>query len=398
MAILELIEWAKARPDELVHRVPETGSGEFRLGSQLVVREFQTALFFHNGSAQDRFEAGRYTLETENIPLLTSVLALPFGGTSPFRTEVYFVSRKRFLDLKWGTPQTVALRDPDLGLARLRSFGTFALHVVDPALVVNQLVGGQGLFSTDEIVGYLRGVIASRFADVLGEARIGLFDLPAHYDDLAALLAQRVKDEFAANGLELAALFVTSISTTEETQQAIDERAAMGAIGDMTKYLQFKAAQGLGESGGAGVAAATFGLGAGAGMGAAMAQSLSGTLGPAPGPPATGMAGRDGALPTSDLQSVFDALAGLVAGQLSLPETERADLTQALSVLRQALAAPEADLAQIRAARATITGRWPWMAEPLATAMAQPAASTALAAATNRYLAAGDRAADPSSP
>jgi hypothetical protein len=172
----------------------------------------------------------------------------------------------------------------------------------------------------------------------------------------------------------------------------------MGALGDMTKYLQFKAAQGLGESGGAGVAAATFGLGAGAGMGAAMAQSLSGTLGPAPGPPATGMAGRDGALPTSDLQSVFDALAGLVAGQLSLPETERADLTQALSVLRQALAAPEADLAQIRAARATITGRWPWMAEPLATAMAQPAASTALAAATNRYLAAGDRAADPSSP
>lgn len=388
MAVLEVIEWANALPDELVHRVPAAGSGEFRLGSQLIVREHQTALFFQNGKAQDRFEAGRYTLDAANIPLLASVLSLPFAGKSPFRTEVYFVSRKCFVDLKWGTPQPLALRDPDLGLVRLRSFGTFALQIADAEVVVNHLVGGLGLFRSADIVGYLRGVIASRFADVLGESRLGLFDLPAHYDDLGVALAGRVKDAFGAMGLDLTALLVTSISTTDETQRAIDERAAMGAIGDMGRYLQVKAAQGLGESGGA--AAAAVGLGAGAGLGTAMAQSMAGALGLAPAEATAETSGPNITAAAADLQSVFDGLANLVAGQIAVSDTERRELATALTRLQAALAAPEPDLQLIRAARAAITDRWSWMTEPLATAMSQPAVTTALAAAADRHMAPED--------
>jgi membrane protease subunit (stomatin/prohibitin family) len=384
MAILDIIEWANAAPDEIVHRVPEAGSGEFRLGSQLIVREFQTALFFHNGRAQDRFEAGRYTLSTENIPLLVDLLSIPFGGKSPFRTEVYFLSLKTFLDLKWGTPQPVALRDPDLGLARLRAFGTFALQVADPGLFVNKLVGGQGLYGTGDIIGYLRNIVVARFADQLGELRVGLFDLPAHYDELAAALAARVRDDFTVLGLDLRAMYVTNISTTEETQKAIDERASMGAIGDMSKYLQYKAAQGLGEGGGAGaagVAAAGLGLGAGAGLGAMLAQSLAGAMQP---PVAPGAAAVPA--PAATLEGVFRSLTDLVNGQLSVPAADRAELVASLGALQAELAAPQPDLARIRERRDALASRWPWMAEPLATAFAQPAVSTALASAASRFL------------
>ncbi len=387
MPILDVIEWANAGPDEMVHRVPEGGSGEFRLGSQLVVREFQTAVFFHNGQAQDRFGPGRYTLSTENIPLLTTLLSLPFGGKSPFRTEVFFVSLRSFLDLKWGTPQPVALRDPDLGVARLRAFGTFALEVADAAMMVTKIVGGQGLYGTGDIVGYLRNIVASRFADQLGELKVGLFDLPAHYDELSAALAAKVRDDFAAVGLDLKSMYVTSISTTEETQKAIDARAAMGAIGDMGKYLQYKAAQGLAEpgSGAAGAAATGMGLGAGASLGALLAQSLAG--GVAAG---TAAAPVTAAVPNASsplgVDAVFQSLVSLVSGQLALPAAERAEITGGLTTLQGELTATAPDLGRIRDRRDELTSRWPWLAEPLATAFAQPAVSAALAAAAGRFL------------
>ncbi len=381
MAILEVIEWANAGQNEMVQRVPEAGSGEFRLGSQLIVRDYQTAVFYHNGQAQDRFGPGRYTLSTENIPLLTDLLSIPFGGKSPFRTEVYFVSLRTFLDLKWGTPQPVALRDPDLGLARLRAFGTFAIQIADPALLVTKLVGGQGLYGTQDMVGWLRNVVVSRFADQLGELKVGLFDLPAHYDELGAALAARTRDDFAAVGLDLRALFVTSINTTEDTQKAIDERAAMGAIGDMDKYLRFKAAQGLGESGSAGGMAAGVSIGAGAGLGAALAQSLLAGTSPAP---AAGAPAATAAPAT--VETVFGNLGTLVNGQLSVPASERAEIVTALGGLQAALAAPQPDLARIRQERAAVVGRWPWLAEPLATAFAQPSLQSALAAAAASYV------------
>jgi len=165
---LEVIEWFDESGKEIVHRIPEKGSGEIKFGAQLTVRESQSAVFFYKGKAYDAFGPGRHTLKTANIPLLTKVIAIPWGMTSPLRAEVYFINMKVFPNLKWGTRDPVAFRDRELGLIRLRAFGVFNIRVIQPLLLINSLVGTQGIFSTEEIEEYLNRVIVSRFNDYMG--------------------------------------------------------------------------------------------------------------------------------------------------------------------------------------------------------------------------------------
>jgi excisionase family DNA binding protein len=266
--------------------MPEYGSGDFRFGSQVIVREFQAAVFFRDGKSYDVFGPGRHTITTANAPLLSDLLRRVTGGRDIFTAEVYFVNMTEFLDEKWGTAEPIPLRDSDLGLVRLRAFGTFSLQVSDPALFVTKIVGGQGLYQTQQITRFLRGIIVAKMTDLLGELGRGLFDLPALYDEIGAGTRAKVADDFAGLGVQLKTLYVNSISPTEETAKAIDERASMGAIGDMQAYLQFQAARGMrdaaqaGSGGGeGGLAGAGVGLGAGVGMGAAMAQMITGATG-----------------------------------------------------------------------------------------------------------------------
>ena len=277
--IIDVIEVPDQQKEEMVRRLPEYGSGDFRLGSQVIVREYQQAVFFRDGKALDTFGAGRHTITTANLPLLSGLIGLATSGRTPFTAEVYFVNMREYLDQKWGTSEPIPLRDTDLGLVRLRAFGTFSLQVNDPALFVNKIVGGQGIYDTRQITRFLRGIVVAKMTDLLGELGKGLFDLPALYDEIGAGTKAKVQDDFANLGIQLKTLYVNSISPTEETAKAIDERASMGAIGDMQKYMQFQTARGIrdaaqsgGEAGnltGAGV-----GLGAGVGMGAAMAQAM----------------------------------------------------------------------------------------------------------------------------
>jgi len=279
--IIDVIEVPNQQRDEMVRRIPEYGAGDFRFGSQLIVREYQQCVFFRDGKAYDTFGPGRHTIAVANAPLLTDLIGKATGGKTPFTAEAYFVSMREFLNQGWGTSEPIALRDTDLGLVRLRAHGTFSIQVSDPALFVNKIVGGQGIYQTDRIVRFLRGIIVSKLTDLLGELGKGLFDLPALYDEIGAGSRAKVLDDFEAQGVQLKTLYVNSISPTEETAKAIDERASMGAIGDMNAYLQYQTAQGIraaaegGGGGGGGLAGAGVGLGAGMGMGAAMAQMVT---------------------------------------------------------------------------------------------------------------------------
>lgn len=274
---ISVIEWHDDTGEELVHRFPEAGSGEFRLGSQLVVMESQEAVFFRDGKALDAFGPGRHTLETANIPLLTSFLSLPFGGKSPFRAEVYFVSTKVFTSLKWGTPEPILFRDPELAMVRIRGFGTFAIRVTDASLLVNKLVGTQGIYEQHRVEEYFKRILLSRLTDVLGEVAKSIFDLPALYDELAAALKSRVSADFASYGLELVDFVVESFSLPEEVQKVIDERTGMAAVGDVGQYMRFKAAKAMEEAAAqpGGAAGAAAGLGAGAGLGVGMASMMA---------------------------------------------------------------------------------------------------------------------------
>ncbi|HET9660611.1 MAG TPA: SPFH domain-containing protein [Thermomicrobiales bacterium] len=279
MAVLDLIQWTDERSDEIVRRVPETGSGEFRLGSQLVVRENQAAVFVRDGKALDAFGPGRHTLSTNNIPLLGGLIGAAFGGKSPFTAEVFFVSTREFTGLKWGTPQPMTFKDSQLGMVRLRAFGTFSIRVTNPTLFVNYIVGTRGGYSIANIEDFLRSIIINNFNDILGDLSTTLTDIPGMMLDLSSTARASLTDDFDRIGLQIVTFQVEAITPPDEVTKLIDQRSGMGAIGDMSAYTQFQAAQAMRDAaqnpGGGGAAATGVGLGAGMAMGQAMADAIN---------------------------------------------------------------------------------------------------------------------------
>ena len=267
LVFLEVLEWFDDSGKELVHRLPESGSGEIKYGAQLTVRENQAAVFFYQGKAVDAFGPGRHTLKTANLPMLTKIASIPWGLSSPLRAEVYFVNLKVFTNLKWGTRDPVAFKDRELGLVRLRAFGVFNLQVVQPLLFINSLVGTQGIFTTAEIDEYLNRVVVSRFNDYIGETLDTIFDLPARYDESSRDLARRLEADFAHFGLKLTQLYINAITPPPDVQQAIDDRSRLGVFGDMDKLIKMKAAMAMEK-------AAASGGGAEGGMGLGMGLML----------------------------------------------------------------------------------------------------------------------------
>jgi membrane protease subunit (stomatin/prohibitin family) len=274
---LEVIEWFDESGQQLAHRIPEEGSGEIKYGAQLTVRESQVAVFYYKGKAIDAFGPGRHTLTTANIPLLTKILSIPWGMTSPLRAEVYFMNMKVFPNLKWGTRDPVAFKDSQLGLIRLRAFGVFNIRVVQPVLFVNSLVGTKGVFTTADVEEYLNRVIVSRLNDYMGEHVKTVLDLPGQYDLFSRGLMERLRDDFAHFGLALHNLYITSITPPPEVQQAIDDKSRLKVFDDLDKLARMKAAMALERAAGN---ESDAGTGMGLGLGMMMPAMFSGLFGP----------------------------------------------------------------------------------------------------------------------
>jgi len=276
--IFDVVEHPDEMRDEIVHRIPESGAGDFRMGSQVIVREAQTAVFFRDGKALDSFSAGRHTITTANIPLLIDLLGQAFKGRSPFTAEVYFVSMREFADEKWGTPQPILVRNPGmaLGVALLQGYGTYSFQVADAQQFVTQLVGAAGAYSTKEIQGRMRSMLLSKLQDLLGETTTAksVPELIGLVEEIGAGVRAKAQDDFKALGLTLKSFYIESLKPSDKSAEELRE---MGML-DMATYTQLQAADAMREaaqnpSGGAGL---TAGIGAGMGIGEALSDAIKG--------------------------------------------------------------------------------------------------------------------------
>jgi excisionase family DNA binding protein len=323
--VIDLIEYPDEMADEIVHRFPETGQGSYRIGSQVVVRESQSAVFFRDGTALDVFGPGRHTIVTYNIPLLIDKIGSLFNERTPFPAEVYFVSMREFADKKWGTPQPIIVRNPNMGLgvALLQGFGTYSFQVKDPQQLVTQLVGAQGVYRTRDIETRLRSMLLSKLQDLLGEtaAEHSVPELIGLTEELGAGVRAKGQDDFLALGLTLKSFYIENL---KPSSKSAEELRAMGML-DMQTYTQLQAADAMRDaaqnpSGGAGL---TAGIGAGLGVGNVLSQSLAGMTGAAAAPqgqPAPGGGAPDIMTPSEAAQflrvSEEDVIAAIDAGDL----------------------------------------------------------------------------------
>ncbi len=281
LVFLEVIEWFDESGRELVHRIPEQGSGEIKWGAQLTVRESQAAVFFYNGRACDVLGPGRHTLKTGNLPILTKILSIPWGMKSPLRAEVFLINRKVFPNLKWGTRDPAAFRDAELGLIRLRAFGMFNIRVTEPLRFIHELVGTQGVYTTEAVEEYLSAVIVSRFNDYMGENIDTIFNLPARYSEMAEALRSLLQDEFSRFGLSLTELYINAITPPPEVQKAIDDQSRLGVFGDLNSLMKMKAAMAMENASTAqGEAGAGLGLGVGLMMPGMIAEACRSAASP----------------------------------------------------------------------------------------------------------------------
>lgn len=291
---VDVIEWLDDSRDIMAYRFERYGN-EIKNGAKLTVREGQVAVFVHEGKLADVYKPGMYTLETANMPILSTLLGWKHGFESPFKAEVIFVNTRQLVDQKWGTKNPIMLRDADFGPIRLRAFGSYAIKVIDAAAFVKEIVGTDGEFTSDQIVSQLRNIIVARFTDKLGEAKIPALDLASQYDEIGETIRQQIDPEFEEYGIDVTKFLIENIALPPEVEKALDKRSSMGVLGNMQQYTQFQAANALedaannpGDAGGA--MSGGMGMGMGFAMANTMGQAMAGGQAAAPPPPPPGAA------------------------------------------------------------------------------------------------------------
>jgi excisionase family DNA binding protein len=275
--LLEVIEWTDDSRDTLSFRFPDDDKA-IKNGAQLIVRESQQVQFVYLGEFGDTFGPGKHTLTTDNIPVLTKLKSWKYGFNSPFKADIYYLNTRLFTGNKWGTSNPVMMRDDDLGIVRVRAFGTYDFRVVDPKLFLKEEAGSDQNFRLDEFADTMRSRIVSIFADALATAKIPVFDVASRYTELGEALLPLINPVIKAKyGLEMASFILENVSVPPEVEAAVDKRSSMAAVGNLNDYVKFQMAQGMEKGGSAGGVATEMAVGL------AMAQQMmqSGLTAPA---------------------------------------------------------------------------------------------------------------------
>ncbi|WP_344868091.1 SPFH domain-containing protein [Amycolatopsis ultiminotia] len=273
---IDIIEWTDDSRDTIVWRFPRH-ENEIKMGAKLTVRESQAAVFVNEGQVGDAFPPGMYTLQTQNMPVLSTLKGWKYGFDSPFKAEVYFVNTRQFTDLKWGTQNPVVLRDPEFGMVRLRAFGGYAVRVVEPVALLRELAGTDPQFRTEEVSEYLRQIIIGKLGPALAASGVPMLDLVTQQEQIGDKLANALNLELRSVGVEITKFIIENISVPPEVEAAIDKRTQMGVVGNLDQYTQFQSANAI-EAAAKNPGGAGEGLGVGLGM--ALGQRAAGPQAP----------------------------------------------------------------------------------------------------------------------
>jgi membrane protease subunit (stomatin/prohibitin family) len=273
---IDIIEWLDSSSDTMIHRF-DRYNNEIKYGAKLVVRESQVAVFINEGKLADVFQPGTYPLETQNMPILTTLKGWKYGFHSPFKAEVYFVNTKNFTDQKWGTKNPIMMRDTEFGVVRIRAFGNYAMKVKDAPTFIREIAGTDGSFTTEKITEQLKNIVMTRFTDILGESKIPVLDLASNYDELSKFVFDKIGPEFLEYGIDLTKFLVENISLPPAVEEAMDKRTSMGVIGNLGAFTQYQTAMGIEEAAKnpGGSASAGIGMGMGFGMANQMGMNMN---------------------------------------------------------------------------------------------------------------------------
>lgn len=277
---LKVVEYKEDAKDLLVYRFPMPEKAELMKGSKIVVRESQNAIFVHKGQIADLFEAGTYTLSTENLPIITSILSWKYLFETPVKADIYYVNMRQFTNEKWGTVNPIIVRDKDFGMVRVRGYGKYSFRVADPKVFLKELFGTCSSYSREDISSYLRSILVSTITDTIAESQIPVLDLAANTLEFNEGIKNIMRGKFEQLGLSLADFIIENISVPEEVEKAMDTRSSMGVMGDkMKEFMQYQAAMGIRDAAqntsGNNLAGAGVGLGAGMGLGNVFASAFN---------------------------------------------------------------------------------------------------------------------------
>lgn len=281
--LIDIIEWNEPDGSDLVAWRFPRGDNEIKNGAKLIVREGQVAILVNMGQLADVFRPGMHTLETKNIPLLSTIMGWKYGFESPFKCEVYYLSTRRFMDLKWGTTSPVMMRDREFGMVRVLAHGAYAIQVNDAPAFLRELLATQPNLDSSRIADSMRPLVITRATDALASSGVPVLDMAANLDEFSKIVGAKVAEDLKEMGLAVPMFFVQSVKLPEEVEKMLDKRTSMGMIGDMNQFMRFQTANAM-EAAANNPSGGGAGVGMGLGAGVAMGQQMMGAFAqPAPG-------------------------------------------------------------------------------------------------------------------
>jgi excisionase family DNA binding protein len=286
--LIEIIEWVDDSRDTLSYKWPDQDK-EIKRGAQLIVRESQVAQFMYLGQFGDTFTPGKHTLQTDNIPVLSTLQGWKYGFDSPFKADVYYVVTRTFTGNRWGTANPVMVRDQDFGIVRLRAYGTYDFKITNPKVFLKEVAGTDDHFRLEEFADVMRSRLVSAFSEALACAQVPALEVAARYSELGDALLPAINPIISSKyGIEMTAFVVENVSVPEEVEKAIDKRSSMGAVGNLNDFVKFQMAQGLGSGTGGGAAGSAAEIAMGFGMAQQLMNQPGGILGQQSTPPVAG--------------------------------------------------------------------------------------------------------------